>query len=252
MRRVTQVALTAILLLTYFLPIQSANAILPAFDPETSRGIYFDGQSSTYVQCALNPAFDLGSDDFTIDWWQKKSETQTAFWPRIFQFGQGDLNADGIAASEEEDGKLYFWLDGRNPGNRGAPKVTTDLSVTPSAWVHIALTRYTDRVTLTTNLTIYINGVSQSTTQIGYDPNQNLNAPTIDLNLYIGGANHVGVGGNGTFTGEITAFQITKRVLWTNTFTPPTDYNAVVADRVLLVYPTNDFTSSGLTNPNLV
>ena len=97
---------------------RAANAA-PTFSQNTT-GMYFDGQNSSTVELATDSNFDIGGGDFTIDWWQKASATQNLY-PRLFQFGDGSLNSDGFAASEE-DGRLYFWLDNRPVSSRGGPR----------------------------------------------------------------------------------------------------------------------------------
>ena len=262
MRRSVAVLVTAASLLFQLIGIGPSNATnLPTFDPTSAstKGMYFDGGDNSNVQLAANPKFDIGGGDFTVDWWQKATRAQLNY-PRLFQFGDGSLNSDGFAVSEE-DGRLYFWLDNRQVGSRGASRVSVDLPDTPNTWNHFAIVRKGFVIA------IYING-NVGAVFDARDPNpetphtalSDMFAPSDNGTqpLIIGGSNASNLGG---FKGEVTAFEILKGAKWDGNFTPPVDYTAELCQRrdasnvcdleaLLLLYPAEDFVTAaaGLTN----
>lgn len=239
----------------------SYAATLPIFDPTSTstKGIYFDGGDSSNVQLAANTKFDIGGGDFTIDWWQKASPTQLKY-PRLFQFGEGALNSDGFAVSEE-DGHLYFWLDNRPVGSRGASRANVVLPDSPSGWNHFAIVRSGFI------LIIFVNGLEEARFDASYVDIENSHQSIYDMlvpadngtqPLIIGGSNSSSLGG---FKGEVTGFEILKGAKWETNFTPPVEYtteqcqrrdasNVCELEALLLLYPTEDFISApnGLTN----
>ena len=262
MRRSVAVLVAAASLLFQLIGISPTNATnLPTFDPTSAstKGIYFDGGYNSNIQLAADTKFDIGGGDFTIDWWQKASKNQLNY-PRLFQFGDGSLNSDGFAVSEE-GGRLYFWLDNRPVGNRGLSRASVDLPDTPNAWNHFAIVRKEFVIA------IYINGTIGAVFD-ARDPNpetphtalSDMFAPTDNGTqpLIIGGSNASNLGG---FKGEVTAFEILKGAKWDGNFTPPVNYTAELCQRrdasnvcdleaLLLLYPAEDFVAApaGLTN----
>ena len=237
-----------------FIPSQTANAtpisIYPEFN-ESSRGIFFNGNSDSLIQVPANAAFDVDTATFTIDWWQKAGPSQYLF-PRLFQFGAGGGNSDGFAVSEES-GNIYFWLDDRTAGNRGASRLRTSLPADPFSWNHFAIVRTADI------LILFKNGLIEDVIDTGY---ANLGTPDGVglLDLFMGGSVEDSLG---WFEGEITGFEIIKGARWTNIFTPPTRYtnesclrrdssNNCELERVLLIYPTSDFKQAGNQLKNLM
>ena len=262
MRRSVALLVAAASLLFQLIGIGPSNATnLPTFDPTSAstKGIYFDGGDNSNIELAANAKFNIGGGDFTIDWWQKASATQSNF-PRLFQFGDGSLNSDGFAVSEE-GGSLYFWLDNRPVTERGGHRVTVSLPNTPNTWNHFAIVREEFVIAM------YINGTVGAVFD-ARDPNpetphtalSDMFAPSDNGTqpLIIGGSNASNLGG---FKGEVTAFEILKGAKWDGNFTPPVDYTAEQCQRrdasdncdleaLLLLYPTEDFVSAaaGLTN----
>ena len=229
---------------------------LPAFS-QSSTGIYFDGQATSSIKVSANTEFEVGCHDFTIDWWQKAPKLQSLY-PRLFQFGSGQLNSDGFAVSQE-GGILYFWLN-NSTSRSGIPALlSVDLPDSPDVWNHFAIVRKSSSVT------IYLNGVSVASTEAGPDglcapdsPPHTMGTPSGigDLPLLIGGSDDSALGG---FEGEVTGFEFFKGARWETNFTPPVEYstesclrrdvsNDCTLESLLLIYPTQDFKDSGLIN----
>jgi outer membrane protein OmpA-like peptidoglycan-associated protein len=241
---------------------------LPTFS-QSSTGIYFDGLATSSIKVSKNPEFEVGCNDFTIAWWQKAPTIQNLY-PRLFQFGTGQHNGDGFAVSQE-GGNLYFWFN--NSTNRsGIPSLlNVPLPNTPDQWNHFAIVRKSSSVA------IYINGVSTiypiypidsgfrgvaeagpaGVCPTGVPPHTMGTPSDIDsLDLLIGGSDDDRLGG---FKGEVTGFEFLKGARWTGDFTPPTTYttdscqrrdtsNNCTLESLLLLYPTEDFTTSRLNN----
>lgn len=262
MRRSVAALVAAASLLFQLIGISPTSATnLPTFDPTSAstKGIYFDGGDNSYIQAAADTKFDIGGGDFTIDWWQKASKNQLNY-PRLFQFGDGSLNSDGFAVSEE-GGRLYFWLDNRPAGNRGPSRVSVELPDTPNTWNHFAIVRKEFVIAIYVNGTIgAVFDARDPDPEIPHSALSDMFAPTDNGTqpLIIGGSNASNLGG---FKGEVTAFEILKGAKWDGNFTPPVDYTAELCQRrdasnvcdleaLLLLYPAEDFVAAaaGLTN----
>jgi hypothetical protein len=262
MRRSVGALVAAASLLFQLIGISPTSATnLPTFDPTSAstKGIYFDGGDNSYIQAAADTKFDIGGGDFTIDWWQKASKNQLNY-PRLFQFGDGSLNSDGFAVSEE-GGRLYFWLDNRPAGNRGPSRVSVELPDTPNTWNHFAIVRKEFVIAIYVNGTIgAVFDARDPNPEIPHSALSDMFAPTDNGTqpLIIGGSNASNLGG---FKGEVTAFEILKGAKWDGNFTPPVDYTAELCQRrdasnvcdleaLLLLYPAEDFVAAaaGLTN----
>jgi outer membrane protein OmpA-like peptidoglycan-associated protein len=229
---------------------------LPTFS-QSSTGIYFDGLATSSIKVSKNSNFEVGCNDFTIDWWQKAPILQNLY-PRLFQFGSGQQNGDGFAASQE-GGTLYFWLNNSVDRSGIPPLISVVLPDTPNDWNHFAIVRNNSSVA------IYINGVSTGLAEAGPaglcptgSPPHTMGTPSdIDsLDLLIGGSDDNRLGG---FNGEVTGFEFLKGARWTGDFTPPTTYttdsclrldvsNNCTLESLLLIYPTQDFKDIGLKN----
>ena len=251
------------LLLTQLLLLPQAQASGPiTFNTfsQNSPGINFTGSDNSYLRVDSSTSFNLGTSDFTIDWWQQASRSQSIY-PRLFQFGEGGANSDGFAVSEEGGG-MYFWLDSRTSGTRGGARVSLNLPEAPQTWTHYAVVK--EGLTIT----IYADGVSiNSYVESPVDPNDpyapqsSLAAPNNigELDLLIGGSLDSNLG---AFGGRLTGFEIFRGARWSSNFTPPTSYtnesclatsgSTCTLERLLLIYPTSDFTQPGNQLVNLM
>jgi hypothetical protein len=180
--------------------------LISTFDATTGGAVGFTGDSTKFLQVESNTALNMGSDSFTISWWQQSSETQTAY-PRILQFGHGAVNQSNFAISEEVDGNIYLWINGMNITSMANPNPGD------SNWHHIAIIR--EGTTFRWFLDGGFVSLTENPNPIAYD--------TSGLDLLIGAGDDVG---NGAFTGNLAGLQISKSVRWESTtaFTPPTDF----------------------------
>lgn len=136
-----------------------------------------------YLRYSNNNNLAIGTQPFTIEWFQ--------FWqagasfPRIFSIGTFSENNIQIAVSYES-GLFYFW-NGMTP---------IDIGNNPEQdeWRHIAV------VGNGTSITVYNNGIAQSTFPVNYDIQND-----ISLDLTIGNETLPDPVAN--FTGNITNFR---------------------------------------------
>ena len=258
MRKNIALLLCVLAVLTQSAGFTVARAVapaLPTFD-QNSTGIYFDGDATSTIQVPANTNFEVGCNDFTIAWWQKAPTIQNLY-PRLFQFGEGAANSDGFAVSEE-GGRLYFWFNNSSPRTGIPSLLNVALPDTPTQWNHFAIVRNSSQIE------IYVNGVAETLSEAGtdgeclpgYTHTMGSPAGTGLLPLLIGGSNDGDLGG---FKGEVTGFEFFKGAKWNATFTPPTVFstdscqrrdinNVCTLESLLLLYPTQDFTTSGITN----
>lgn len=151
----------------------------------------FLGNNTSYLSIPnANGEFNLGTDDFTIEWYQYQTDTNA--FPRIFQIGSYGIG-DGISIGLSiESGIVYYWA------NRSATPVYNFNSTSSykNNWYHYAICRRSS------NTKIFINGVAVYT--IANDT-YNYNSTQ---NLII--SNESNVANNAAFGGYITYFTWVK------------------------------------------
>jgi hypothetical protein len=183
----------------------------------------------------------MGGSNFTISWWQKSSETQTAY-PRILQFGHGNEYTDKFAFSEENDGNIYLWINGMDITSFANPNPES------AAWNHIAITRNGF------DYSWFLNGVFIKTTYFdsrmpAYDPSvlggqipMRAEYDTSELDLLIGSGDDAVTGG---YTGNLAGVQISQTVRWdtATAFSPPTNFLSPGTGLAFSMYVGNESSS---------
>jgi len=110
-----------------------------------------------YIIVEYNEDFNLGTNDFTIEWFQ--FQLSGSSFPRTFQFGSWPSK---LGVSIEPSGDifvLYFWIDqGLGEGEYIAALMTSPLD----KWVHFAISR------LNGTTRIYINGIKMRESSLEY------------------------------------------------------------------------------------
>ncbi len=159
--------------------------------------VYLDG-AGDYLQGDGNPAFNLLTSDFTID-----------FWIRFGSVATTSYIYDGRSAASN-DGLLIVLSAGKiNMNNAaGSTVITSTTTVVVNTWYHVALVRSSgvDR--------LYINGVQEGVTYAdSYAYTNNANAPKIGI---------ARDGAAGPMTGWIDELRVSNVARWTGNFTPPT------------------------------
>ncbi|NCY24427.1 MAG: hypothetical protein EBX37_06065 [Alphaproteobacteria bacterium] len=176
--------------------------------------MYFTGTTGSYATVdSYSSNFTLGTDDFTIQWFQY--DLDTILYPRIFSIGSFN-NLDQAVAVSIESGNLIFWVN-QTP-------ILSCLSNT-LVWQHVAIVRKSGI------LTIYIDGVNSASISFPTYIAGTTNASTI---LTIGGESQPW--SDSMFHGYITDFVWIKgTALYTTNFCPAPPPFIPAADTYLLL-----------------
>lgn len=163
----------------------------------------FDG-AGDYVDTPDHVDFDVGSGDFTIDFWVKRNSTGAAY-----VCGQ----ADSAFNVSSESVKIWFGasntVNGSITQGSTAYNVTSTATITDTNWHHIAIVRSGN------SLKIYIDGINDGTRDV-----TGITANNSSYKFAIGRPGEF----NGVyFNGWIDEFRFSKGIArWTANFTPPT------------------------------
>jgi hypothetical protein len=190
----------------------------------------FLGNATSYLRIPNTDAFDFGQGDFTIEWYQYQTDSNS--FPRIFQVGNY-LSGLSIGVSIE-GGNFYYWTN--NTFNLATTILPSNYK---NKWVHFAISR-SSGVTK-----IFMNGVSVFTMNDANDFNG-----TNDLVI----SNESTPSNGAAFGGYITYFSWIKgTALYTTDFSVPTNYPTLTNDYVLLL-TASDFSGtlgSSVANTNV-
>ena len=192
----------------------------------------FNG-SSQYLTLPASTNWALGTGDFTIEWWQYMSATQTDY-PRVFSVGSSLVAGASISVSIES-GTFYFWENGNFTFSSSLSSYTT-------TWVHFAISRVSGQTS------VYQNG-----TKLGSTFSDTNNISDSSSTLAIGTESTPAA--NTYYTGYISNFRIIKGTgIYTSNFTAPTTALLPVSGTVLLLplttTPFVDISSYGATVTN--
>jgi hypothetical protein len=182
---------------TRTLSVSSGNPVIKndVFKPNNISGLYFNG--STLITAPNITDLDIGTVNFTIDWWEYTTSGR-------MQFARDSISP-GYSAFVIVGNNLYM-SSSVSQGWDIASNRNAFGSVITNAWTHYALTR--------SNNTFYAfrNGVQQDTWTI----------PS-NLGLMPGiGVFRLGITLYGNYTGYLSNFRLTKGIArWTSNFTPP-------------------------------
>ena len=184
----------------------------------------FAGNAYSYLTIANAPGLKFGTGDFTIEWWQYQTDTNS--FPRIFQMGNYPSASIGVSI---EGGTFYYW--------NGSPRAFGSLVSYKNTWVHFAICRSANSTTVYKNGIQFGSSLSDSTNYSGSQP------------LTIGNENNPSSGAG--FGGYIVGFNWVKGVaLYTANFTPPTTLPSVTGNTVLVLSGANFQGSLGSTVVN--
>jgi hypothetical protein len=208
----------------------------------------FTESDNSYLDFAADPSWALGTDDFTIEWFQK--QTTTSGFQRVFTV---DDFADIDIGSSVENGTFYYWANSN-------VRYYSPLSTVQDTWYHWAIVRQ-DGITK-----VYRDGFLRGSSITDTNNIINTTDPLTIGNENIG--NRVGNDGStGAFKGYITNFRWVKGLcVYTSNFTKPTSDLALTANAnpyggsntvaipqgytKLLLIPTTTDTSRIITNDN--
>ncbi len=189
-----------------------------------SGSLSFAGTTSSYLSVANSADFRFGTGDFTIEWYQYMTGSQS--YPRVFQMGSFNGTAGStqttIGVSIEagnNTGTFYFW-----PGGPGTAIAISPVGTVINTWVHFAISRSG------TSLRVFKNG-----TQLGSTRTNSTNFNDTTNPLTIGNERDLTNSG-ASYLGLITNFHWVKETaLYTSNFTPPAVPRTPVANSKLLL-----------------
>jgi hypothetical protein len=182
----------------------------------------FSGNMTSYIDISYSSVLDLGLEDFTIEWYQYETDTNT--FPR--PFSRGSYPTATVAVSMESP-SFYYWANGDST-NHSFP-----FSKTPNRWVHFAIVRNSG------STTIYYNGISQ----ISFADSYNYDCSD---NLIIG--NESVPGEVAAFGGYMYYFSMNKGYArYTQNFTVNNNYPPILPSTVIMVNADGSYGTLGST-----
>ena len=186
---------------------------------------YFDG-SGDYLSLTDNAALQMGSGDFTTEfWWYPVSLSgfQTPFEKGYT--GSGGL----LLQTGNGDGRIVVYAS-------GSAVITASTAPTLGAWNHMALVRSG------TSLVLYLNGVSVGSATNSTNFN-NTGSAGIGANVSGGGAGAYPV------NGYMSNLRLVKgTAVYTSAFTPPTTNLTAISGTSLLTLQNAAFTDNSTNN----
>jgi hypothetical protein len=130
------------------------NVLVKRWPSFYGSAIYFDG-SADAVKTDSHPDFNLGTEDFTIEVWAYRTNTNPASGTNCL-WALGGVNAEGTLAFFYENAHLM--LRGRTPGSAYSNTIYESNHTIPSQqWDHYCIERYNGKINF------YLNGVLRST-----------------------------------------------------------------------------------------
>ena len=173
--------------------------------------LVFTGGTTNALQYANEADFQMGSGDFTIEWFQY-FQTGGSF-PRVFSIGSYPSASIGVSI---ESGTFYLWRGNTSETSFAVSGIT-------NTWVHFAIVGENNNT-----IKIYQDGVLKATYSGTYNFNDSTNALTIGNES----TRTVGAG----FSGGITNFRWTKgTAVYTSGFSKPTQPLTALPNTKLLL-----------------
>lgn len=193
----------------------NGNAQVSTTSPKFGTGsLLLDGSGDSIVT-ASHSDFNLSNNDFTIDFWIKKSDVNTA--QQIFAFG----NTGGFSAVTAYINTAKINVLASTSGSAYEISISGGISVVANTWTHIAIVRSGS------SFKLFVQGVADNTAT-----NAGALVPT-NAQIYIG-SNQLSTF---FFAGNIDEFRLSNGIArWTSGFTPPvTEYTLDVTPNVTLI-----------------
>jgi hypothetical protein len=189
----------------------------------TGGSLLFTGSSSSGISFANVADFQMGTGDFTIEWFQYQL-SGSGTNQRIFAIGSWPSTSIGVSQEGSDTSKTFYaWLSSATTIGSGLNLLNT--------WIHYAITRSG------TSLRVFQNG-----TQIGSTLSNSTNFNNASQVLRIGNESTTSAGA--AFSGYITNFHWVKgTALYTANFTRPSAPITPVANTKLLLLATTSGTA---------
>jgi hypothetical protein len=205
--------------------VQAFSPFAPtaAYDPAVVGGSgYFDA-SGDYLTAPNNAAFNLGSNNFTIEcWFYQTASSSSGSFISQWQSANDPNSSWQLMASDGSTSTPTFTFNVSTPTT-----ITSSSTYSLNCWNHIAAVRNGSTVTL------YLNGASVGSSSIAGSIRSVTNP--------VGIATRGGSAGNLNFTnGYIFGARVVNgTAVYTTNFTPPTAPPTAITNTVLLLSATN-------------
>lgn len=199
--------------------VQAFSPFAPtaAYSASTVGGSgYFDG-TGDYLTVANNTALDMGTGDFTLEFWlYSLTASQDTQWRRFVCTGQNSSAAIQVGHLGSSNGTVSYTADDSSLTVTGTTNVLNQ-------WAHIAVVRQSGTVKL------YVNGTSEGTP---ITDNNSKSSTDFTIGHY--------PSLNGYTNGYISNLRLVKgTAVYTSNFTPPTAPTTAISGTSLLTNYTN-------------
>lgn len=184
--------------------------------------------NTTYLSLAASSDWAVGTDDFTVEWWQQQTNNGNENY--IFSLGTTDTFAAAVASG---GGRINIYMNGSRVAN---PTVANSTNT----WFHVAISRVSG------TLNVYFNGTRVDTFTNG------TNITDTTSSLLIGTKDATGGTGD-NFPGYLTNFRFIKGTgLYSGTtLTKPTsNLTPVTNTKLLLLFANKENFLADLSGTN--
>ena len=181
-----------------------------------TASLYFDGTNNTSRARAIGNLYNLGTTDFTVEFWYYPTSHNSTGYPVLWTnyetwiSGASYNNLIGLLAGNKDRTPINaVWLtlgDNYWQGTTTVPSLNT--------WTHVALVRTGNRYL------IFING----TKEVDYTATSTITFNANNMSIVGGGTDSAGLN---KITGYIDDFRQTNYARYTANFTPPTQAYAL-------------------------
>lgn len=204
----------------------------------TKNGMLFDSSNGEYLEIPDNDDFDLGNNNFTIEYWFNKRSNDVLV---VTAKRQQDLSVT--------NNSFISWINDSNTvrfmmyftGAEGFQTLYSNNTINSNTWNHVSIVRNLNIVSL------YLNGIFDNSTDIG---TKTINKTP--LNLLIGADNLNATTKTFHFDGYIQDFHIVKGIaIHTSSFTPNIRGKIQLHSNTVLALPLVGDISDKYNNLNL-
>ena len=217
---------------------RNGNTTQGTFSPfsQTGWGLYTSDRS--YLTIPASSDFDLISTDFTIEFFVNVSAFNTMSGSGSNFFGTGLATAvNGWSMGFAGSGSTVTSIEYRVFVSGAQSANTFTVSFPLNTWVHVALVRNGSG---SNNFTMYVNGVQQGSSQTAVTYSSAGSTFTFGSGSY---TQNAGYSGNAAY--YISNVRLSKTVVYSTGFTPPTSALPALASTTLLICASNRFINLG-------
>jgi hypothetical protein len=217
---------------------RNGNTTQGTFSPFSQTGWGVFTSDRNYLTIPASSDFDLISTDFTVEFFVNVSAFNTMASSGSNFFGNGLATAvNGWSMGFAGSGSTVTSIEFRTftSGTQAANSFTVSFPL--NTWVHVALIRNGSG---SNNLTMYVNGVQQGSAQTA------VTYSSAGSTFVLGSGSYLQ---NSTYSGNAAYFisnvRVSKTVVYSANFTPPTSALPALASTTLLICASNRFINLG-------